>query len=117
MRREVRATLRPCSRPASSPGPRKEPQKTAPTPEQIAKIVTAKLKSPVGMPDKAKRALRVVLPRTVIEGLMAPAPREGYPSLTAWVQAVLAPGAGYRRRHRNHVRAKAYWPRAAWSPG
>ena len=29
-----------------------------PTPEQIAKVVTAKLKSPVGMPPKAERALR-----------------------------------------------------------
>jgi hypothetical protein len=51
--------------------PRQGPQKVAPTPEQIAKIVTAKLKSPVGMPDKAELALRVVLPRAVIERLMA----------------------------------------------
>jgi hypothetical protein len=50
---------------------------------------TAKLKSPVGMPDKAELALRVVLPRAVIERLMARAHRENYPSLAAWVQAVL----------------------------
>ena len=60
-----------------------------PTPEQIAKVVTAKLKSPAGMPDKAELALRVVLPRAVIERLMVRAHREEYPSLAAWVQAVL----------------------------
>ena len=32
-------------------------------PEQIAQIVTAKLKSPVGQPDKAELSLKVVLPR------------------------------------------------------
>jgi hypothetical protein len=60
-----------------------------PTPEQIAKVVTAKLKSPVGLPDKAELALKVVLPRAVLERLMARAHRENYPSLAAWVQAVL----------------------------
>jgi hypothetical protein len=60
-----------------------------PTPEHIAKVVTAKLKSPVGMPDKAELTLRVVLPRAVIERLMVRAHRENYPSLAAWVQAVL----------------------------
>ena len=34
--------------------PRKGPQKVAPTPEQIAQVVTAKLKSPVGQPDKSR---------------------------------------------------------------
>ena len=57
--------------------PRKAPQKVAPTPEQIAQVATAKLKSPPGLPDKAKLALRVVLPRAVIERLMARAHREG----------------------------------------
>ena len=42
-----------------------------PTPEHIAKIVTAKLKSPVGQPDKAELALRVVLPRAVLERMRA----------------------------------------------
>jgi hypothetical protein len=60
-----------------------------PTPEQIAKVVTAKLKSPVGLPDRAEIALRVVLPRAVLERLMVRAHREEYPSLAAWVQAVL----------------------------
>jgi hypothetical protein len=52
-------------------------------------VVTAKLKSPVGMPDKAELPLKVVLPRAVIERLMARAHRDNYPSLAAWVQAVL----------------------------
>ena len=33
-----------------------------PTPEQIAKIVVAKLKSPVGQPEKAEVPLKLVLP-------------------------------------------------------
>jgi hypothetical protein len=40
------------------PTPRRKP----PTPEQIAKVVAAKVKSPVGMPDKAELALKLVLP-------------------------------------------------------
>jgi hypothetical protein len=60
-----------------------------PTPEQVAKVVTGKLKSPVGQPDTAEITLRVVLPRPVLERLMARAHREKYPSLAAWVQAVL----------------------------
>jgi hypothetical protein len=60
-----------------------------PTPEQIAKIVVAKLKSPVGTPDKAEITLRLVLPRAVVERLMVRGRRESYPSLAAWVQAVL----------------------------
>jgi hypothetical protein len=71
------------------PEPRKGPQKVAPTAEQIAKVVTAKLKSPVGMPDKAEITLRLVLPRAVLERLSARAIREDYPSLAALVQAVL----------------------------
>ena len=54
---------------APEPEPRKPPQKVAPTPEQIAKIVTAKLASPVGMPDKAEVPLNLVLPRDVIASL------------------------------------------------
>jgi hypothetical protein len=64
-------------------------RRKAPTPEQIATVVTAKLKSPVGLPDKAELALRVVLPRAVLERLMARAHRENYPSLAALVQTVL----------------------------
>ena len=71
------------------PEPRKPPKKIPPTPEQIAKIVTAKLASPVGMLQKAELPLKLVLPRAVIEGLMVRARREGSPSLAAWVQGVL----------------------------
>jgi hypothetical protein len=64
--------------------------------------VTAKLKSPVGMPDKAELPLRLVLTRAVIERLMVRASQEGSPSLAAWVQAVLVregqPEAEGRRR-------------------
>jgi len=71
------------------PEPRKGPQKVAPTPEHVAKIVTANRASPVGMPDKAELPLKLVLPRAVIERLMVRARREGSPSLAAWVQGVL----------------------------
>ena len=74
------------------PEPRKPPKKIPPTPEQIAKIVTAKLKSPVGMPDKAELALRIVLPRAVLERLMARSSRENYAILAARVQALLERG-------------------------
>jgi hypothetical protein len=87
---------------APEPESRKPPQKVAPTPEQIAKVVTAKLKSPVGMPDKAEVSLKLVLPRAVIERLMVRATRDGSPSLAAWVQGVLVregqPEAEGRRR-------------------
>jgi hypothetical protein len=93
------------------PSARRKP----PTPEQIATIVTAKLKSPVvlratrdaipvfatpphhhyslaahlGQPNKTEIPLRLVLPRAVFERLTARAVRENYRSLAAWVQAVL----------------------------
>lgn len=77
-------------------------QKVAPTPEQIAAIVAAKLKTPVGMPDKVEIPLKVVLPRAVAERLMARASREKYPSLAGFVRAVLEregqPEAEGRRR-------------------
>jgi hypothetical protein len=60
-----------------------------PTPEQIAKVVVAKLKSPVGMPDKAELPLRLILPRAVIERLMVRSSCENYATLAALVQAVL----------------------------
>jgi hypothetical protein len=71
------------------PESRKPPRKIAPTPEQIAKVVTAKLPSPVGQREKAELALKLVLPREVIERLMVRASREKYHSLAAWVTAVL----------------------------
>jgi hypothetical protein len=44
----------------------------------------------VGQPEKAEVTLRVVLRRACSERLMVRAHREEYPSLAAWVQAVLA---------------------------
>jgi hypothetical protein len=85
-------------------------------PAQLAEIVTEELKSPVflratrgaipgpatrphhhhyslaahlGQPNKTEIPLRLVLPRAVFERLTARAVRENYPSLVAWVQAVL----------------------------
>ena len=52
-------------------------RRAAPTPEQTAKIVTDKRKSPPGQPDKAEITLRLVLPRAVLERLSARAIREG----------------------------------------
>ena len=89
--------LGPCRAPASPPPAPDERQaalplpaarRKAPTPELIAQVVTAKLKSPVGMKEKAELALRLVLPCAVLERLMVWVHRENYPSLAAWVQAV-----------------------------
>jgi hypothetical protein len=65
------------------------PKKIEPTPEQIAKVVVAKLSSPVGTPDKAEITLRLSLPRAVLDRLMARLSRESYPGLAAWGEAVL----------------------------
>ena len=101
-----RAGLPPRHRPNPSlfplePEPRKGPKKIPPTPEQTAKIVMAKLKSPVGIPDKAELAPRLSLPRAVIERLMVRARRDGS-RVAAWVQGVLVregqPEAEGRRR-------------------
>jgi hypothetical protein len=85
---------------AQEPEPRKPPQKVAPAPEQIAQIVAAKLTSLAGMPDKAELSLKVVLPRAVIERLMVRTSREKYPSLVAWVQAVLEREGKHQLAHR-----------------
>jgi hypothetical protein len=55
----------------------------------MAKTVTDERPSPPEAADKAEIALRLVLPRAVLERLMARAHREGQPSLAALVQAVL----------------------------
>jgi hypothetical protein len=65
-------------------------RRAPPTPEQTAKVVVAKLTSPVGFPDKAELTLRLSLPRAVCERLMARATREGSPEL----RGVGAGGAG-----------------------
>jgi hypothetical protein len=43
----------------------------------------------VGLADKAEITLSLVRPAAVLERLTAWAQRENYPSLAAWVQAVL----------------------------
>ena len=58
------------------PPSRERVRKVAPTPEQIAKAATAKVKSPVGLSDKAGIALRLVLQRAVLERLSARAIRQ-----------------------------------------
>ena len=79
----------PDERQAALPLAKAPARRAPPTPEAIAKIVVAKLTSPVGFPDKAEVTPRLSLPRAVCERLMARASREGYPSFAAWVQAVL----------------------------
>ena len=67
-------------------------RRAPPTPEQTAKIVVAKLKSPVGLPDKAEISLRLSLPRAVLERLTARAMREGR-KLEALIQERVLEGA------------------------
>ena len=43
----------------------------------MAKAAVAKLASPVGVPDKAELAVRLVLPRVTLERLIAHAIRDG----------------------------------------
>ena len=76
LRVPVRPRLTHANRAPAPPARRKPP-----TPEQIAQVVTAKLKSPVGLPEKV--ALKVVLPRAVIERLVVRAHQGNYPSLAA----------------------------------
>jgi hypothetical protein len=71
-----------------APESRKPPKKIPPTPEQIAKVITAKLPSPVGMPEKAEISLRLVLPRAALERLSARAIRQQR-NLEALVQEIL----------------------------
>jgi hypothetical protein len=70
------------------PEPRKGPHKIAPTPEQTAKIVTAKRPSPAGQLDKAEITLRLVLLRAALERLTARAIREQR-KLEALIQEIL----------------------------
>jgi hypothetical protein len=66
----------------------KASEESPPDPEQIAKVVTAKLPSPVGMPEKAEISLRLVLPRAALERLSARAIRQQR-KLEALVQEIL----------------------------
>ena len=89
---------RPMPRPRREPSPderqatlplAKAPARRAtPTPEAIAKAVTDRDPSPVGMPELAAITLRLALPRAVLERLRARAIREGR-KLEALVQEIL----------------------------
>ena len=75
-----RAARRPSPLPDASDGARplaKAPARPARTPEDIAKATVAKLSSPVGAPDKAELPVRLVLPRTGLERLIARAIGQG----------------------------------------
>jgi hypothetical protein len=63
-------------------------RRATPTPEAIAKIVTARDPSPPGQLDKAEITLRLVLPRAVLERLRARAIRETR-KLEAVIQEIL----------------------------
>jgi hypothetical protein len=63
-------------------------RRATPAPEQIARVVVAKLKSPVGLPEKAEITLRLSLPRAVLERLTARAMREQR-KLEALIQEIL----------------------------
>jgi len=66
----------PDERQAALPLAKAPSRRAAPTPEQVAKIVTDKRPSPVGQPTKAEISLRLVLQRPALERLKARAMRE-----------------------------------------
>jgi hypothetical protein len=55
----------PDERQATLPLAKAPARRATPTPEQTAKVVVAKLMSPVGFPDRAGLTLRLSLPRAV----------------------------------------------------
>jgi hypothetical protein len=61
----------PDDRQAALPLAKAPARRATPTPEQIAKTVTDRDPSPVGMPELAAITLRLALPRTVLERLRA----------------------------------------------
>jgi len=78
----------PDERQATLPLAKAPARRAPPTPDQTARIVVAKLTSPVGFPDKAELTLRLSLPRAVLERLAARAMREGR-KLEALIQEIL----------------------------
>ena len=66
----------PDDRQATLPLAKAPARRAAPTPEAIAKTVTDRDPSPVGMPELAAITLRLALPRAVLERLRARALRE-----------------------------------------
>ena len=78
----------PDDRQATLPLAKAPARRAAPTPEAIAKTVTDRDPSPVGMPELAAITLRLALPRAVLERLRARALREQR-KLEALIQEVL----------------------------
>jgi hypothetical protein len=78
----------PDERQATLPLAKAPARRATPTPEAIAKKVTDRDPSPVGLPDKAEITLRLSLPRAVLERQRVRALREGR-KLEALVQDIL----------------------------
>jgi hypothetical protein len=78
----------PDERQAALPLAKAPARRAAPTPEAIAKTVTDRDPSPVGLPHKAEITLRLSLPRAVLERLRVRAIRE-HRKLEALVQEIL----------------------------
>jgi len=78
----------PDDRQAALPLAKAPARRATPTPEAIAKTVTDRDPSPVGMPELAAITLRLALPRAALERLRARALREGR-RLEALVQEIL----------------------------
>jgi hypothetical protein len=78
----------PDDRQATLPLAKAPARRVTPTPEAIAKKVTDRDPSPVGMPELAAITLRLALPRAVLERLRARAIRETR-KLEAIIQEIL----------------------------
>jgi hypothetical protein len=72
----LRRESSPDDRQATLPLAKAPARRATPTPEAIAKTVTDRDPSPVGMPDRAAITLRLSLPRAALERLRARAIRE-----------------------------------------
>jgi hypothetical protein len=90
-----RRELSPDERQATLPLAKAPARRATPTPEAIAKAVTDRDPSPVGMPELAAITLRLALPRAVLERLRARALREQR-KLEALVQEILEGAATER---------------------
>ena len=82
----------PDDRQATLPLAKAPARRAMPTPEAIAKTITDRDPSPVGMPELAAITLRLALPRAVLERLRARAIRE-HRKLEALVQEILEEAA------------------------
>jgi hypothetical protein len=83
-----RGEISPDPRQAALPLAKAPARRAAPTPEAIAKTITDRDPSPVGLPNKAEITLRLSLPRAALERLRARAIREER-KLEALIQEIL----------------------------